>query len=284
MPATLARLVEAKVSVDQVDLLCTAVQPGIEDLFARDETMLLDDVIGPLRVPDAVRMVDYWKHAAFDSVGQEAPVPNPDSRHLSAVRTFNGTVDLRGNLDVLGGTELLEELASIEQELFDADWAAARAEHGPDALPSHLPRTAVQGQYRQPRPLLTVHVGLGTLSRMCELADGTIVTPHQVFPTLTAADIERIVFDSPSRVLDVGVRQRFFTGALRRAIEVRDRHCQDPSGCDEPAHRCHIDHNIRYTDGGLTTQDNGRCMCPTHNRQREQQRQRNQRPPPDDTS
>ena len=91
------------------------------------------------------------------------------------------------------------------------------------------------------------------------------------------------MFDGPSRVIDVGVRQRFFTGALRRAIEVRDRHCQFP-GCDVPAEDCQIDHKTRYTDGGLTTQDNGRCYCATHNRQRERRHDHDQRPPPDDTS
>ena len=42
---------------------------------------------------------------------------------------------------------------------------------------------------------------------------------------------------------------------------------------------CHIDHKIRYTDGGLTVQENGRCLCPKHNRDRENDP--NQRPPPD---
>src|SRR4051812_39400693 len=43
-----------------------------------------------------------------------------------------------------GGTEYENELRSIERELFEADWAAARAEHGDDALPSTLPRTSAQ--------------------------------------------------------------------------------------------------------------------------------------------
>jgi hypothetical protein len=83
---------------------------------------------------------------------------------------------------------------------------------------------------------------------------------------LAEADIERIVFDGPSRVIDVGTRSRFFTGALRRAIQVRDRHCQDPSGCDEPITRSEVDHKEEFEDGGLTTQDNGELKCGSHNR------------------
>jgi hypothetical protein len=144
-----------------------------------------------------------------------------------------------------------------------------------------------EGVHRLPRPLITIHTGEGTFSKMCELSDGTVIAPGQVVPYLCEGDIERIIFDSPSRVIDVGVRERFFTGALRRAIQVRDRHCQHASGCDVPAEDCQVDHKVRYTDGGPTTQDNGRCYCATHNRDRENHpehdhNQPEERPPPDD--
>jgi hypothetical protein len=120
--------------------------------------------------------------------------------------------------------------------------------------------------------LITILVGHGAFSRTCELADGTVIAPGDVVPLLGDADIERIVFDGPSRVIEVGARRRFFEDALRRAIEVRDRHCQHPSGCDVPAAQCQIDHIVPWAHGGLTTQDNGRCYCPVHNRQRVSER------------
>ena len=102
---------------------------------------------------------------------------------------------------------------------------------------------------------------------LCELANGTMVTPGSLVPWLTRAWVERIVFDSPSRVIDVGVHRRLFAGATRRAIEVRDRQCFDPS-CDVPAESCQIDHVPPWADGGLTTQANGRPACAFHNRHR----------------
>ena len=75
------------------------------------------------------------------------------------------------------------------------------------------------------------------------------------------------MFDSPSRVIDVGATRRFFTGALRRAIEVRDRTCFHPL-CDEPPQRPEIDHIVEASKGGLTTQANGRLGCGFHNRWR----------------
>ena len=53
----------------------------------------------------------------------------------------------------------------------------------------------------------------------------------------------------------------------RRAIEIRDRCCTFP-GCNIDVEWCQVDHIIEFTDGGPTTQDNGRLLCPTHNRQR----------------
>ena len=106
------------------------------------------------------------------------------------------------------------------------------------------------------------------------------MSPSQVVPRLFDADIERIVFGSPSEVIDVGVRERFFTGALRRALIARDRHCQHPCGCDVPAEDCQADHKVPYSQGGLTTEANGRMYCGPHNRARVNNP--NQRPPPGD--
>jgi len=58
-----------------------------------------------------------------------------------------------------------------------------------------------------------------------------------------------------------------FTGATRRAIEVRDRHCTHP-GCTIPADQCPIDHITEWSTGGPTTQTNGRLLCAHHNHQR----------------
>ena len=112
---------------------------------------------------------------------------------------------------------------------------------------------------------------------MCELADGTLLSALTGADLLDEAVVERIVFDSPSRVVDLG-RARRFVGAARRAVEVRDRHCIDP-GCDVPAERCEVDHVWRHADGGPTHPDNGRLRCGPHNRARERAPTRTRRRP-----
>ena len=94
-----------------------------------------------------------------------------------------------------------------------------------------------------------------------------MVTPGSLLRWLDNAWVERIVFDGPSRVIDVGVRRRMFTGATRRAVQVRDGECFHPT-CETTAEGCEVDHIEPYGEGGLTTQANGRAACGFHNRQR----------------
>jgi hypothetical protein len=175
-------------------------------------------------------------------------------------------------------------LGRIEQELFEADWAAARAEHGDAATACHLARTPAQRRHdalvemarravtaladgKRPVPLVSVFVGYETFKgRICQLAGGTVITPGTVASLLDEALIERVVFDGPSRVIDLG-RARRFTGAVRRVLEVRDRGCTH-GGCDLPTERCQADHIQPWSEGGSTNPDNGQLRCGYHNRWR----------------
>jgi hypothetical protein len=88
-------------------------------------------------------------------------------------------------------------------------------------------------------------------------------------PWLTEAWFERIVF-APGRRVECSVTSRFFTGATRRAIELRDQACTHEF-CEVRADRCEIDHIIPYARGGPTDQGNGQVQCGFHNRLRNHQ-------------
>ena len=93
------------------------------------------------------------------------------------------------------------------------------------------------------------------------------MSPGSLVPSLDQAWVERVVFDGPSRVIDVGVRRRIFSGATRRAVQVRDQECFHDR-CAVAAEDCEVDHVEPYSLGGLTTQANGRAACAFHNRHR----------------
>jgi hypothetical protein len=124
-----------------------------------------------------------------------------------------------------------------------------------------------------PAPLFSVFVGYETLAgRICELANGSVISPGSLLPYLSEAVLERIVFDANSRVIDVGVRRRLFSGATRRAVELRDRECFHLF-CDLPAEDCEIDHIEPHGAGGDTVVANGRPACGFHNRGRQRRRE-----------
>jgi len=52
--------------------------------------------------------------------------------------------------------------------------------------------------------------------------------------------------------LDVGV-SRDIPAAIRRAVILRDHHCQWTGGCDQPASACEVHHVTHKADGGKTS-------------------------------
>src|ERR671911_430300 len=214
-------------------------------LFARDEAELVDDARG-LSWPEFCVAVDYWRqHADPDGVERDA-AGDEAARRLHLSPGLRGTGILDGLLTPLARATVATALGRIEQELFAADWAQARARHGDQACVAHIARTPAQRRHdalvelahralaappggRRPEPLVSVLVGYETFrGRVCQLADGTVITPGTVASLLGEAWIERVVFDGPSRVVDLGQARRF-AGAARRALEIRDRHCTHPT-------------------------------------------------------
>jgi hypothetical protein len=154
-------------------------------------------------------------------------------------------------------------------------WAQRRA----DAFVEMAKRSAsAHPRARPPRPLFTVVGGDERFRDVLELASGTVVTPGSVAVHVLDAEIERIFFRSPVRA-EVSPKTRLFLGATRRGVEVRDGTCAHPF-CDRPAVQCEVDHIVPYSQGGLTTQENGRLLCEFHNRLAYLQEQRKPRPPP----
>jgi hypothetical protein len=295
MPATSAALAAGDITAAHADRLAALAGPSTAAAFAEAEELLVGQA-RTMRWADFTKACAYWARSARD----EDPDPDrSDHEHrcVSLHDGLRGTGLLSGELTPVAKATVREALERIERELFEADWAAARAEHGDAATTAHLARTPRQRRHdalvqmatrsatapahgKRPRPLISVLVGYDAFARICELADGTLLGPATVAGLLDQAVIERVVFDGPSRVLDLG-RARSFAGAARRAVELADRHCQGP-GCHVPAERCDIDHIWRWADGGPTRPDNGQACCGPHNRARDRPRAR--RAPPEGTA
>ena len=274
LPATASAIWAGQLSLDHLDLLGRAAQAHRAACLRRDEQLLVEQC-APLRWAQATRLVQYWCHRAdaqtdTDHTDQTDPGAPADDVHLHASTTIGGTVVLDGVLDPIGGAAVVSELNRLEHDLYLADQrdgiTRTVAQRRAAALVVMAQRSATAPtDGRAPKPLFSVLLGDHAFTELCELANGTVITPHHLTPWLGTAQLETILFDGPTTIISVSKR-RSFVGALRRAIEVRDRHCQHPSGCDIPAERCDIDHIVPHTHDGPTSQFNGRLECPTHNR------------------
>ncbi|WP_167046322.1 HNH endonuclease signature motif containing protein [Salinibacterium sp. ZJ454] len=75
--------------------------------------------------------------------------------------------------------------------------------------------------------------------------------------------IQPVRFDSFGRIIELGTKQRVFTPAQRRAINLRDGSC---ICCNIPAGWTEIHHVLDWAKNGLTHTDNGVSLCWFHHR------------------
>ncbi|MFV1992001.1 MAG: HNH endonuclease signature motif containing protein, partial [Acidimicrobiales bacterium] len=95
------------------------------------------------------------------------------------------------------------------------------------------------------------------------LIDGTPIDPATAFEVAMRGQLSRIVMQGKSTIIDAGTSTRFFTGALRKALIVRDPTCSWP-GCEAPSIHAEMDHIVDYADGGATSARNGQPYCRFH--------------------
>jgi hypothetical protein len=172
--------------------------------------------------------------------------------HLSLV---GNTWHLHGEFGAAQGAALAEILDRFARGEFDADWAAARAEHGDDASPSDLARTdrqrradAVVEIFRRaaaanpaakgPEPVVNVIVPSDVFEeqlaamvedrppvfdttslrlRLCMTSDGCPLDPADAVAAALVGHVRRVVIGADGTIINFGRRQRLFSGAAREA-------------------------------------------------------------------
>ena len=208
-----------------------------------------------------------------------------------------GFEEFRNALDRIEAELFNNDLKDAQGEHIDrhtAELWRTPAQRRADALIEMAWRaTAVPEGAKTPEPLVIIHMdkpafeqGLnGTLGltlfnntppsadntdakaegRLCETDSGAVITPTQAVEQALRGHIRRLVYESPGVILDYGRATRLFTGALRQAIQARDRTCSH-TGCDLPARVCEIDHITEWQHGGTTTHTNAATRCSYHHR------------------
>jgi len=99
----------------------------------------------------------------------------------------------------------------------------------------------------------------------CETNDGTPVDPFDMLAAATIGHVRRVVLDSSGVVVNMGRKQRLFSGALRDAVRMQSKWCTWV-GCDRPGKHCEADHLLPWANAGPTDSRNGGPLCGYHNR------------------
>ena len=291
LPVAAAAWAAGALGTAQMDLLVRVKRPVSEEALARDEHLLVGYACS-LKFAHFSNALNHWEQLADQDGTEEAALRRQARRDVYLVPGPSGFYG-KMNFDFIEGDVVSNELKRLEDEFYQADYAQAKERLGRDPLYAELARTAAQRRAdamvemairsgtaratngRRPEPLFTVVVDYSTLAgRISQLEQGPAVTPGSLLPWMSSANFERIVF-SPGKRIECSVTSRFFTGATRRALEVRDLECCHEF-CDRPANECQMDHIVPHSQGGLTTQENGQTLCEYHTRLRYE------RPPPEE--
>ncbi|MFN8023252.1 MAG: HNH endonuclease signature motif containing protein [Acidimicrobiales bacterium] len=282
-------VLDGRLSLDLFDRLAAVNTPARRSAFQRDQQLLVDTCT-ELVFFDAVKAIRYWANRVDDLIDAERPTESPssdesrdaghgahgetgapadDESRLFASRTMDDVLELTGRFGAIDGTIVERELDRLAELIREADAKVGitrtASQRRAAALVEMAQRSATApADGRRPLPLFSVVVGSDTMDHLCELSNGIVIRPGELVPWITRSMLETILFSGPRTIISVSSK-RTFTGALRRAIQVRDRRCQHRAGCDTPAEDCHVDHIIPWARGGPTSQFNGRAICEPQN-------------------
>lgn len=268
-------------SVDQVDMLARNAY-NLTDAYEADEDTLIALARGR-SLDDFARAVSRWRERVAPELTKNNTKRVYENRGLWMQGDLQGGCTGRFHLDPVGSEALATALTtnpdpttgpipprSLSQRRADAlvDIANEHLGRGPGDSGRDLLEPT--GARRQPtsiqvvidlRTLLGEHADLGSIRR--ELGRTGHVPPHIAEQLMCDASYRRILFDGPNQVLNTGDSRAEIPTALRKTVQVRDRHCQF-SGCNRAWYHCDLHHLVPRESRGLTSERNLVLLCSRH--------------------
>ena len=265
-PHAYAAWADGRLSTDQANHMFRAAE-GVPDAYPGAEERLVEIIEG-LDAVDTGRAVEYWRQSV-DGPAQPDIETQARRRGLSISKTMGGMRRVDGWLTAPAGEALEAAIDALSPPPRDGDIRTPRQRRH-DALEDlcrdwldNGTTPTVGGE----KPHLSLITDLDALRGIAggthETLDGDIIDIDTLRMIACDCSISRIVLGPDSEVLDVGRKTRVWTPAQRRAIVVRDRHCQAP-GCRAKPRHCDIHHLEHWADGGETSVEKGKLFCRPH--------------------
>jgi hypothetical protein len=287
LPSTAAAYARGEIGAQQVAVICRALDEVHDTCLEPGHVEA--ELLQAARHMDDNQLRQHWlqlRYQADREAGLQAEQEQRHRRWLRLWKTRFDTYRLEGELDPESGATLKTALRGLlgprakddershEQRRADAltELARRRLDAG------DLPRRGGE------KPHLMVVAELSTLrlepgSRLAQLNWGPLLTGQSARRLGCDAALTPVLVGARGETLHVGRRVRAVSPRLRRALNLRDRHCQEP-GCTVPADECQPHHKRHWADGGRTDMANCELYCDRHHRDRHPENDRFRRRPP----
>jgi Domain of unknown function (DUF222) len=176
---------------------------------------------------------------------------------LAAASTVSKALDELQPPDPAGTGERPRSLAQRRADAFVLMCERARGGDLPDSRPIAGVEAVID------HATLAGHPTAELDALRCEIAGFGPIARVTAERLVCDCALARIVRKGKSEILDLGRRSRVVPRRLRRAIHLRDQHCQYP-GCRAPAAWCDVHHLVHWLLGGETSLENCALLCRRH--------------------
>ena len=271
LPATAGSLRRGEISAQHVSVICRAMDqvPKTRLDPASTEHSLLEVA----RRQDPHRLHDHWLELRYQSdqeAAERAEAEQHERRWLNLSRTRWGTYRIAGELDPVNGGLLRTALEAVagKRRKDDRRTPTQRRTDSIGDLARRLLDAGTLPKLAGERPHLMLVADLATLrlepgSRLAQLDWGPRVTGRTARRIAEDCDITPVLVDEQGEILHVGRRTRAVPTRVRKAVNLRDRHCQEP-GCDATPDQCQCHHIEHWADGGSNKPPNLSLRCRAH--------------------
>ncbi len=277
--------------------------PRVRALLPDSEQLLLRQAIA-FPLPDFQRLIAEWERLADHDGTDRAAERSHRRRDFRMHNDFDGNWKLDGGMGSAQGAASFEVFQQFVDAEYRIDWDNARLIHGDDVCEAHLERTpqqrradafakmcqqaVVANRSSTAEPEVVILIDQQSfeeqlartaghevqadpadfLNRTCRTLRGNRIEPSDAVAAALIGSVRRAVIAANGVTINLGRKQRLFTGAARLAALLQSSTCAWP-GCRRPVTGCEVDHRKPWAQGGRTDQQNARPLCGPHNRFKE---------------
>jgi hypothetical protein len=274
-------LAAGDVQVEHVETIAK-VAHGREDLARKHEDALVGAAqrVGP---DDFVKVARRWAELADDVLAKAKGRHNWERRHLHVSPIMGGgridgfvdpeaTAVITAALDALmppdpkDGDEAPRTLSQRRADALVEMCQRSLGNHGPASRAKSRVDIVIDADTatgKAPTDLLHARCDVGGGGILSKAAVERILCDSAAGYAVIRRPFARDLAHQASEVLDLGRRTREPSAAQRRAVLLRDEHCQY-SGCRAPISWCDIHHLDPWEHGGNTNLDNLVALCRRH--------------------